>query len=149
MNEASFLGLGASKFSEFSSQNQNFISFEIGKILSALLSIESFSQWALSELFSNILFRDDSSNLSTSGSSSNLEDLLGELKSSDGDDLSLDFSSVNKDSLVVENINNSCEFALERSVVDSCDAAYFDELGISLNQQRNTIFNCDLIMIIK
>jgi hypothetical protein len=44
MNEASFLGLGASKFSEFSSQNQNFISFEIGKILSALLSIESFSQ---------------------------------------------------------------------------------------------------------
>jgi hypothetical protein len=117
--------------------------------LSALLSIESFSQWALSELFSNILFRDDSSNLSTSGSSSDLEDLLGELKSSDGDDLSLDFSSVNKDSLVVENINNSCEFALERSVVDSCDAADFDELGISLNQQRNTIFNCDLIMIIK
>lgn len=149
MDVASFLGLSTSKFSEFSSQNQNFVSFEISKILSGLLSSESFSQWALGEFFSNILFRDDSSNLSASGSSSNLEDLLGELKSSDGDDLSLDLRSVNKDSLVVENINNSCEFALERSVVDSCDATDFDELGISLNQQRNTIFNCDLIMIIK
>ena len=63
--------------------------------------------------------------------------------------MSLDFSSVNKDSLVVEDIDNGCEFALERSVVDSSDAADFDELGISLNQQRNTIFNCELIMIIK
>lgn len=149
MDVASFLGLSASKFSKFSSQNQNFVSFKISKILSELLSSKSFSQRALGEFFSNIFFRDDSSNLSASGSSSNLEDLLGELKSSDGDDLSLDIRSVNKDSLVVENINNSCEFALERSVVDSCDAADFDELGISLNQQRNTIFNCDLIMIIK
>jgi hypothetical protein len=117
--------------------------------LSALLFSESFSQWTISEFFSDIFFWNDSSNLSASGSSSDLKDLLGELKSSDGDDLPLDFRSINKDSLVVEDINNCCEFTLERSVVDSCDAADFDELGISLNQQRNTIFNCDLIMIIK
>lgn len=103
----SLFGFSSGKFSEFSSKNEDFVSLEVGEILSALLSGESLAEWALCEFLGNSFFADDGSNLSRAGTSADLKDLLGELESADGDDLALDAFSINKDSLVVEDINDS------------------------------------------
>lgn len=103
----SLFGFSSGKFSEFSSEHKDFVSLEVGEILSALLSGESLAEWALCEFLGNSFFADDGSNLATAGASADLEDLLGELKSADGDDLALDAFSIDEDSLVVEDINDS------------------------------------------
>jgi len=68
--------------------------------------------------------------------------MLGKLKSSDGDDLSVDTLSINEDSLVAEDIDNGGKFACFRTVINSGDAANFDEFCVSLNERMVTIFNC-------
>ena len=103
----SLFGFSSGKFSEFSSEDEDFVSLEVGEILSALLSSESLAEWALCEFLGNSFFADDGSNLASAGASADLEDLLGELKSADGDDLALDAFSIDEDSLVVEDINDS------------------------------------------
>jgi len=74
-----------------------------------------------------------------SGTPTDADALLGELKSSDGDDLPLDILSVNEDSLKAHHIDDSDQFALERSVVDSGYSADFDELVIDLHRHSRTI----------
>ena len=51
----------------------------------------------------------------------------------------MDVFSINKNSLVVENIDNSGEFAFKRPVVNSSDSTNLDELIISLNHTNFTI----------
>lgn len=60
--------------------------------------------------------------------------MLGQLQSSDGDDLPLDSLTIDKDSLIVEDIDNGSQLALERSVVDPSNAADFNEFVIGLNR---------------
>lgn len=135
----SLFGFSSGEFSEFSSKDKNFVSFEVSEILSALLSGKGLSEWALCEFLGNSFFADDSSNLSTTGTSSDLKNLLSELKSADGDDLALDAFSIDEDSLVVEDINDSGQLAFEGTVVNASDAADLNEFGIALNSQTLTI----------
>jgi len=65
--------------------------------------------------------------------SEDLNDVFGELESSDGDDLSANAFSINQNSLVIENIDNSGKFACISSVINSGDATDLYELGVSLN----------------
>ena len=54
----------------------------------------------------NVFFSNDFSNCTSSGSSTDLDDLSGELKSGDGDNLSLDGLAINKDSFIRDDIEN-------------------------------------------
>jgi hypothetical protein len=129
----SFLGLGAGKFSELSSEDKDFVSLEVGEVLSSLLLSEGLAEVAGSELLGDALLGDDGSEFAGSSSSADLDDLAGELKSADGDDLSLDAFSVNQHSLVVDDVDNGSELAFERTVVNSSDTSDFDEFVVALN----------------
>lgn len=60
----SLFRFSSGKFSEFSSEDKNFISLEVSKVLPALLFSEGLAEGALCELLGNSLFADDSSDLS-------------------------------------------------------------------------------------
>jgi hypothetical protein len=61
------------------------------------------------------------------------------LESADGDDLALDVFAVDQDALVVDDIDDGGQLALQRTVVDAGDASDLDELVISLRQTFLTI----------
>jgi len=60
--------------------------------------------------------------------------LLGELKSSDGDDLSLDIFAIDEDSFIVEDVNNGGDFTFLRTVDNSGNTTDLDESMIALNR---------------
>ena len=124
---------------QFSPQNQHLVSLEISQILSALLSSEGPSNGALCKLLANTFFRDGSSDLSSPCPTANLDDLSGQLQSADGDDLSLDALPVDKHALVVEDVDDGGQLALERTVVYPGDATDLYELAVSLSRWRCTI----------
>ena len=101
-----------------------------------------FSQTALGELLGNTFFFKDWFDFACFGSSENLDEVSSELESSDGDDLSANTFSINQNSFVIENIDNSGKFACISSVINSDDATDFYELGVSLNERMLTILNC-------
>ena len=129
-----FVGLGSSEFGEFSSEDQNFVSLEISQRFSSGLAGICLSQTALGELLSNILFFKNGFDFSSFSTSEDLDSLSSELESSDWDDLSANTLSVNQNSFVIENIDNSGKFPCFSSKINSDDATDFDELGISLNK---------------
>ena len=104
-----------------------------------MLSGEWSAQRTLVEFFGNILFGDDLSEFSTPDSSSDFEDLSRKLKSSDGDDLSLDIGSINKNSFVINDIDDGGKFSFKRTEVDSGNSTNFYEFIISLDQNICTI----------
>jgi hypothetical protein len=106
-----------------------------------LLPGEGSSNRAFREFLGDIFFGDNGSNFTSACSSSDFDDLLGELKSPDGDNLPLDAFAINEDSLVADDIDDGGEFALEGAVVNPCDAAYFNEFAVSLNRSSLTIAN--------
>jgi hypothetical protein len=61
------------------------------------------------------------------------------LESADGDDLSLDVLSVDEDALVVEDVDDGGELALEGTVVDPGDATDLHELAVTLHKCISTI----------
>ena len=95
---------------------------------------EGFADGALCELGGNVFLGNGCSNGSSAGSSSHLDDLLGQLQSPDGNDLPLDALTIDKDSLIVKDIDNGGQLALKRSVVDRSNAADFNEFVIGLNR---------------
>jgi len=101
-----------------------------------------FSQAALGELLSNILFFENGFDFSGFSTSEDLDDVFGELESSDWDDLSANALSVDQNSLVIENINNGGKFSSISSVINSGDATDFYEFSVSLNKRLCTIWNC-------
>ena len=101
-----------------------------------------FSQTALGELLSHTFFFKDGFDFACFGTSEDLDEVSGELESSDGDDLSANALSINQNSLVVENIDNGGEFSCISSVINSGDATDFYELGISLNERTLTMWSC-------
>jgi hypothetical protein len=67
--------------------------------------------------------------------------LIGELESSDGDDLSIDTLAVDEDSFIVENVKDGGDFALLGTVDDPNNAADLNESMITLNSSSRTIFD--------
>ena len=63
-----------------------------------------------------MLFFGDGFDFAAFGSSKDSDNLCGELKSSDGDDLSFDVFSIDQDSFVADNIDDGGEFSLFGSV---------------------------------
>ena len=61
------------------------------------------------------------------------EGLPSELESSDGDDLSFDIFSIDKDSVGIHDIDDGDKLAFLSTVVDSCDSTYFNETRVSLS----------------
>lgn len=136
----SFLaGSGSGELGQFSPEDEDLVSLEISEALSPLLSGKGLSDGALSELLSDALLGNGSSEFSSTGSTSDLDHLPGELESADGDDLTLDIFSVDQDTLVAEDVHDGGELALEGTVVDPSHAADLDELAVALNRQRSTI----------
>lgn len=136
----SFLaGSGSGELGQFSPEDEDLVSLEISEALSPLLSGEGLSEGALCELLGDALLGDGGSQLSGAGSTSDLDHLLGELESADGDDLTLDVLAVDQDALVVEDVHDGGELALEGTVVDPSHAADLDELAVALNSRRSTI----------
>jgi len=129
----SLFGLSTGQFRQFSPQNENFVSFEISEVLSALLFGKGLSELTLRELFGNIFLSNDFSEFTSSGSSSDLNNLSSQLQSADRNELSWDSLAIDKNSLVIENVNNGNELAFLRSVVNSGNAADLHELIVALN----------------
>ena len=74
--------------------------------------------------------------------------MFSKLESSNWYDLPVDALSVNQNSLVTENINNSSKFACFSTVINSSNTTNFDELSVSLNERTITIFNCGELYLI-
>jgi hypothetical protein len=130
---------GSCELREFSSEYEYFVSLKISKSLSSGLSSKSFSDGTFVEFFSSLFFADNTSDLSAFGSSKDLEDLSGELKSFDRNNLSLDLFSVYENSLIVEDIDDGNKFAFKSTVVDTSNSSDFYEFTIALNSQEFTI----------
>ena len=138
--DGSFLaGSGSGKLGQFSPQNEHFVSLEIGQVLSALLPGKGFSDGAVGVFLGDAFLGDGGSDLSGPGSAADLEELACELESADGDDLPLDIFSVDEDALVVEDVDDGGELALEGTVVDPGHAAHLDELAVALGKSMRTI----------
>ena len=137
-----FVGVGSGEFGEFSSENEDFVSLEISQRFSSGLTGIGFSQAALGELLSNILFFKNGFDFSGFSTSEDLDDLSGELESSDGNNLSADALSINQNSLVIENIDNSGKFACFSTKINSDNSTDFYELSVSLNERMLTILKC-------
>jgi hypothetical protein len=136
----SFLaGSGSGELGQFSSEDEDLVSLEISEVLSPLLSGEGLSDGALCELLGDAFLADGGSQFSGACSTSDLDHLPGELESADGDDLTLDVLSIDQDALVVEDVHDGGELALEGTVVDPSHAADLDELAVALNRTGSTI----------
>lgn len=136
----SFLaGSGSGELGQFSPEDEDLVSLEISEVLSPLLSGKGLSDGALGELLSHSLLGNGSSQFSSAGATSDLDHLAGELESADGDDLTLDILAVDQDTLVVEDVHDGGELALEGTVVDPSHAADLDELAVALNRRGSTI----------
>jgi hypothetical protein len=101
-----------------------------------------FSQAALGKLLSNILFFKNGFDFSGFNTSEDLDDVFGELKPSNWDDLPANAFSVDQNSLIIEDIDNGGKFSCISSVINSGDATDFYEFGVSLNKRLFTIWNC-------
>lgn len=138
--KGSFLaGSGSSELGELSSEDKDLVSLEISQTLSPLLLGKGLSKRTLSELLSNTLLGDNGSELASASSTTDLDDLLGELESADRDDLALDVLAINEHTLVVDDVDNSGELALQGTVVDTSHPTDLDELAVALNQRISTI----------
>lgn len=114
---ASFLaGPGSGEFGELSPEYEDLVSLEVGEVLPPLLPGEGPSERALCEFLGDSLLGDDASELASAGSPADLDDLAGELQPADGDDLALDALAVDEDALVVEDVDDGGQFALQRTV---------------------------------
>ena len=100
------------------------------------------AQTALSELLADILFFENGFDFACFSASENLDQVSSELESSNGDDLSADTLSVDQDSLVAENVDDSGEVAGLGTEGDSSDATDLNKFGVALNETLLTIFNC-------
>ena len=139
---ASFLaGSGSGELGELSPEYEDFVSLEIGEVLSPLLLGEGLSEGALCEFFGDSLLGDDGSKLASAGAPADLEHLAGELQSADGDDLALDVLAVDEHSLVVENVHDGGQFALQRTVGNPSNTANFHEFAVTLSREGSTICN--------
>lgn len=96
-------------------------------MLSSGLSSQQFSSVALIEFLLNILFGNHFSQLAASDASANLEDLPGKLKSSNGDGLPCDSLTIDKNSLIADDVENGYKFSFEGTEVDPGDSSDFDE----------------------
>lgn len=101
-------------------------------MLSSGLSGIGFAQSTFIVGFLDILFSEGCSEFSRSDSSADFEDLLGELKSSNGDNLSLDSFSINQDSLVVEDVYDGGKLSFEGTVVNSSNSADLNKSVVTL-----------------
>lgn len=127
------------QFREFSSKSQNFESFEVSELFSSGLSGERFSQRAIIKCFLDILLSNYFSQFSCSDASTDFKNLLSKLESSDWDDLSSKSFSINKNSLVIDNINDGGKFSFERTVVNSCNSTDLNKSVVTLNKMMLTI----------
>lgn len=123
---------GSEQFRQSSSQTQNFESLEIVELFSSGLSDVRGSQGALIEVLLDILLGESFSELSVSDSSADWQHLLGELKSGDRDDLSLDTFSINQNSLVIDDVDDGGQLSFKRAVINSSDSADLDKSVVSL-----------------
>lgn len=124
---------GSDEFRKSSSKSENFESFEISKFLSTGLTGICLSDGAFIEGFLNIFLSNEFIEFARSDASTNLHNLLGKLKSSDGDGLTLDSFTIDEDALIGDDIDDCGEFAFLRSVVDSCDSSNLNETIVSLS----------------
>lgn len=118
---------------ELSSEGEDLESFKVGEFLSTGLTGVCLADGAFIEGFLDIFLGNDFAEFSTSDSSSDFQDLLGELEPSDGDSLARNSFTIDEDSLVGDDVDDGGELALLRSVVDSGDSSYFDETIVSLS----------------
>ena len=134
-----FVWVDSSKFGKLSSKDKHFVSLEITQRLSSYLICIGLSQTALSELLSYILLFKNGFDFSGFSASEDLHNLSGQLESSDRDNLSADCFTVNKNSFVIEDVNNGGKLACICSIINSRYSTDFYEFGIALNERMITM----------
>ena len=112
--------------------NHHIEALQVSKVLASGLSGELPGKWTGSEFGIEVellSFLKDETIASTAGDV-NLE--LGQVESPDWEDRSWEVYSVNKDAVLVGNVNNDNAFSEVFSIVDVSDSAWLDKCSVTL-----------------
>lgn len=97
------------------------------------------AEMAIGPLLGEALLGDDLANCAGTGTPADGDGEAGELEAPDGEDLALDVLAVDKDAVVIDDVDDDCEVAFLGTVVDADDATDFDELSEWLGERLFTI----------
>lgn len=81
-------------------------------MLSSGLAGKRLAEGAALEVLLHTLLSNSLPKFAGSDATANLQDLLGELESADGDDLTADVLTIDEDTFIVDDVDNGGEFAL-------------------------------------